>query len=194
MTDPLIENDQLVDGLRGALRDGETGLEYVPKMLRLVLEGEAWRKRYDRIGRSEVEFKRFADFVRARPTQGLGSSVDLVRRIVSGDPVTLDLLDEAMQQPAYTHADVDNIHVRPSGTRADTALRRLRKDAPELHAKVLAKELSPHKAMVQAGFRNRKVSIPVDDPESAARTIRRQFKREALIALVAALLDDGSDQ
>ncbi len=43
----------------------------------------------------------------------------------------------------------------PSGHSCERALRRLRKDRPDLHARVLSDELSPHAAMVEAGFRRR---------------------------------------
>ena len=43
-----------------------------------------------------------------------------------------------------------------SGQSADAAaLRRLRKDRPDIHARVLAGELSPHAGMIEAGFRKR---------------------------------------
>ena len=44
---------------------------------------------------------------------------------------------------------------RPVGTTRAAALRRLRKDRPDIHARVLAGELSPHAGMIEAGFRNR---------------------------------------
>ncbi len=96
--------------------------------------------------------------------EGLGATVDLVRRVASDDPVTIDLLDQALQRPAHLHAggsDVDIVHItpRPDGNRSDRALRKLRKDAPELHAEVLAGRLSAHAAMVQAGYRPRTVTV-----------------------------------
>jgi hypothetical protein len=50
----------------------------------------------------------------------------------------------------------DNYSGRPkSGTRAE-ALRRLRKERPDIHARVLGGELSAHAGMVEAGFRRRR--------------------------------------
>jgi hypothetical protein len=73
-----------------------------------------------------------------------------VRRVISDDPETLDLLDQAMQRPSSIHAGVDivNASERPQGNSSDRALRKLRTDAPELHADVLAGRLSAHAAMV----------------------------------------------
>ena len=76
--------------------------------------------------------------------------------MVADDPVTVDLLDQALQRAVGSnqHTEpVDNVHTqeRPSGNEASRALRRLRKDRPDLHARVLAGELSPHAAMREAG-------------------------------------------
>lgn len=48
---------------------------------------------------------------------------------------------------------------------------KLRKDRPDLHAQVLAGELSPHAAMVEAGFRKRTITVPLEP--GAAATLRR---------------------
>ena len=48
---------------------------------------------------------------------------------------------------------------RPSGNSRAAFLRRLRKDRPDIHARVLAGELSPHAGMIEAGFR-KKVQPP----------------------------------
>jgi hypothetical protein len=48
---------------------------------------------------------------------------------------------------------------RPTGTSRATALRRLRKDRPDIHARVLKGELSAHAAMIEAGFRKKPGSV-----------------------------------
>ncbi len=59
---------------------------------------------------------------------------------------------------------VDNVNSciepRPTGTSTDYALRRLRKDRPDLHQRVLNKELSPNAAMIEAGFRVKTFTLP----------------------------------
>jgi len=44
---------------------------------------------------------------------------------------------------------------RPSGNSQESALRRLRKDRPDLHELVLNGERSAHAAAIEAGFRKR---------------------------------------
>jgi hypothetical protein len=43
----------------------------------------------------------------------------------------------------------------PSGNSVKAALRRLRKDRPDIHARVLAGEISANAGMVEAGFRKK---------------------------------------
>lgn len=73
------------------------------------------------------------------------------------------------------------------GTSREYALRRLRKDAPKLHARVLSGQMSPHAAMVQAGFRPATFTIRGDSAESIAAALRRRLSPE-LLAEVAAKL------
>jgi hypothetical protein len=57
-----------------------------------------------------------------------------------------DLVDD-------TSGNINEVERRPTGTSVEAALRRLRKARPDLHARVLAGELSAHAAMIEAGFR-----------------------------------------
>lgn len=73
----------------------------------------------------------------------------------AGRPKTVDSseIDIHNFSPRAVHPAAENGLVRPAGTSADAALRRLRKDRPDLHARVLDGELSAHAAMIEAGFR-----------------------------------------
>ncbi|MGC5023571.1 hypothetical protein ACLQ3K_02355 [Tsukamurella sp. DT100] len=81
-----------------------------------------------------------------------------LRAIIGDDLLLRDMLDDALRGRQGERTDlVDNINKvdRPDGTSKDRALRKLPTGAPELHERVLAGELTPHAAMVQAGFRHR---------------------------------------
>lgn len=97
----------------------------------------------------------------------------------------LDALDRVTQHPAgnstgrnqHSTGTFDNIQSSspveaPTGTSSAAALRRLRKERPDLHARVLAEELTPHRAMVEAGFRKPTITIP-REVDAAARALRR---------------------
>lgn len=193
MTGPLRARGSVVDALSSALERGGHGLSNVPVLLHRLLSEESWRE-FETLRGEVVSYERFADFVATPPLKGLGTDIDLVRRIVKDAPETLDLLDQALQSSTGRPPESVSIRntFRPVGTTQAAALRRLRKDAPELHAEVLAGRLSAHAAMVKAGFRHRTVSVPVDQPEAVAKALRRNLSPEDLAA-VAQLLGPSEE-
>jgi hypothetical protein len=80
--------------------------------------------------------------------------------------------------------------LRPTGTSRQAALRRLRKDAPEYHAKVIAGEMSANRAMIDSGLRPPPPKVRVQKtasvPEIAA-VLRSQLTRDELIELLKLL-------
>jgi hypothetical protein len=50
-----------------------------------------------------------------------------------------------------------DVHIskRPAGNSTAAFLRRLRKDRPDIHIRVLAGEISAHAGMIEAGFRKK---------------------------------------
>ncbi|WP_018639879.1 hypothetical protein [Parafrankia elaeagni] len=198
-------NAVLVEALSSSLRATENGLGTVPDLLRRVLQEESWREFVTPRGEI-VHHEQFVEFVTTPPTHGLGATIDLLKRILADDRETLDLLDQALKGQdggdrlsGDRPTNVDNVNIgRPVGNTAETALRRLRKEAEagnaqaaELRAEVLAGRLSPHAAMIRAGFRSKTVSVPLGKPESIASTLRRHMKPDQLREL-RRLLDDDS--
>jgi hypothetical protein len=57
------------------------------------------------------------------------------------------------RRPKKPDATEDDVRVSKYGTDPSYALARLRRDNPNLHARVLAGELSPHRAAILAGYR-----------------------------------------
>ncbi|MBA9005942.1 hypothetical protein [Thermomonospora cellulosilytica] len=180
-------NAVLVEALSSSLRYGGNALKQVPDLVKQILAEGAWREFVTPRGEL-VRHDRFVDFVTAPPTRGIGATVDLVRRLVADDTQALDLLDQALQNPSSHHAG-NNIPSRPEGTSQAKALRRLRKDRPDLHAQVLAGELSAHAAMIKAGFRPKTFTVRGDRPDSIARTLRKNLSPEQLAEL-RQLLDE----
>lgn len=74
-----------------------------------------------------------------------------------------------------------------NGTQTEYLAQRLAQQHPEQYQRVKAGELSINAAAVLAGIRPRRVSVSVDDPEAAARSLRRNMSAEALAALAASL-------
>lgn len=186
-----------IAALQSAVRYGGSSLKSIPELIVSVCSADPplW-KEFTPPGMDEpVVHKSFDSFITANPPNGLGATVDLIKRVVADDKAAMDEFDKAVQNPVGKHTDVDNINIsRADGTSESHALRRLRKEAKEnpevaeLREQVLAGNLSAHAAMVQAGFRPRTFTIRAD-PESAARTIRRQLTPEQVSEL-ARLLND----
>lgn len=77
----------------------------------------------------------------------------------------------------------------PTGTSVSYALRRLGKARPDLLDRIRSGELSPGKAMVEAGFKLRSITVD-DDPERAGRRLLRHFRGDRLEALIR-ILSEG---
>lgn len=186
-------NAALVDSLGSALRSGDHGLKTVPALLQRVLREDAWRSFTTQRG-EHVAPASFEQFVVQTPLKGLGASMRLIEKIVDSieDKAerreTQDLLDQARQRGPGRPETVNNIDgkqdVRPRGTSRAASLRRLRKDAPEMHAEVIAGRLSAHAAMVQAGFRKKTLSVPISDTVATARALRRNLDDAAIAELI----------
>lgn len=190
-----LERDSIVECLRGAMRDGAMGLGQVPALLKRVLVDDCWRSRVVKRTGEVVEFDRFDRFVVTAPLEGLGTTLETFRNLIKHDVEALDLYDRAVKESERQgeRTDLHDIirEVQQAtldyGTSEQYALRKLRDDAPTLHASVIKGELSPHAAMVQAGFRKPTATVPTHDPEAAARRLARHFAGDRLDALIAAL-------
>jgi hypothetical protein len=188
---PLLANDEVVTMLRSSLGSTEHGLGTVPNAVKVVIRDDMWRERTLAATGQYVSFDSFAAFVTTPPLEGLGATLDQLRGICRGDREALDAIDRATQNAHGVHVgDVDNVNVRPGGNASAAALRRLRKDRPDLHAEVLAGEKSPHAAMVEAGFRTPTLSVPLT-AEGVLRAAQRLSERDLaeLVALLAPIRD-----
>lgn len=183
----LAVNGMVVADLRSLLQSGTRGLNVVPSLVREIINGEMWRERVEPGSGQLVPFESFAAFVAAPPLEGLGADIQMLKRVCANDKDVLDLIDRETTNPVGANQHTHNIstHLR-HGTSEQYALRKLRRDAPTLHARVLSRELSAHAAMVEAGFRDPTVTIPRPVPK-AARRLRGIYSPDELRELIAAL-------
>lgn len=195
--DPLRGNAHLVDSLGHALRSGEHGLSTVPGLLKRVLAEESWREFITQRGEHVGPYAQFVEFVTTPPLKGLGATVRLIQKVVDAiedeaeRAEVQNLLDRALQNPhGGDRTKNNNVQLAPApqGNAKDRALRKLRKDAPELLDEVLAGNLSAHAAMVKAGFRPLTITVR-PDPEAAARTLRKHMAPEQLVELARLLVE-----
>lgn len=180
----------VIEALGSAVR--YSSIDEVPDLVIRVVNDDLWREFTTKM-HNHIVHESFESFVEAEPLAGIGTTMTTLRRICTGNVAALDALDRAVQRPKHLNrgrADRNNVTdpaYHPEGNAADKALRRLRKDRPDLHAEVLAGNLSAHAAMVNAGFRPRTLSVRLDDPERTARSLRRNASPEFLAALREAL-------
>jgi len=121
----------------------------------------------------------------------IAERMDNMRRVVT------DLLHPKMAEPGRPDLQLnqfikpDNIRLNNSvkldyGTEANYTIRRLKRDRPDLAEKVIANELSANAAAIEAGFRIKSITIPLD-PERAARSIRQHFTEQQIRELIELL-------
>ena len=185
--DKSREADAIVGSLSQAMASGETGLRYVPALLLRVINEDMWRERVVAKTGQVAQFDTFLEFVITEPLEGLGADLPTLKRLCADNPAARNALDEVLKNEPYAKVnqdvDVNNVNVRPVGNSADYALRKLRADAPKVHTRVIAGELTPHAGMVEAGFRKKNMQIP-SDPAGAARALIRKFNADELQQLI----------
>lgn len=190
-TGSLAVNGQVVADLRRMLHSGQMNLATVPGLVKEIIRHEMWRERIEPTTGEIVPFPNFAAFITTPPLEGLGADVPTLLRLCGDDREALDLLDRATANAVGTNQHDNNIidHA-PQGTSKQRALRTLRDRDPALHARVLAGELSPHAAMVEAGFRKPTMTVPAN-VEALARVLRRRLSGDDLAELLRLLTEEG---
>ena len=157
----LRKNSIAVEALRSSYLDGRDIREFREALCH-VIRNEAWKERLIdwSHGPEVVGFKTFEEFVLAPPRNGLNGDVESLRLLCSSDPEAMAVLDAELTGAAgdnqYTKEVRDNVtDQRQGGNALGYTLRRLKRDHPELFARVIAKELSANAAAIEAGFRKK---------------------------------------
>lgn len=193
-SDNLVENDQIVEALSIAIAKGEGGLSSVPNLVKRVIREGMWQQRIVRQSGEITAFERFSDFILAKPPEGLGADLKSIVRLCTDDLEATSLLDAALKEEELPQGRPEkNLYIiqdkpkPPTGDYTRAVLRRLRNARPDLHDKVLLGELSPHAAMLEAGFRPRRTAINLDNLESAAKTIVESMEPDKISELIELL-------
>ena len=170
------------------LVDVSTVLRYgfgeIAEPLIATLDGELWK---------QVEHDTFAALVYTPIPEGWQVTREILIHFVASSPHLVARLRDALPDSDVRPFEVgavpelgsvgrpakaNNVINKPAqGNSSEQAVARLRRDHPELYAKVETGEMSPNAAAVKAGFRTRTITVPLD-PTRAAATLRRQFKGE----------------
>jgi len=186
--DILVIREQTVEALSGALRSGRHGLDVVPGLLRRAIEEEVWKERKDwRLTREIIPaFPSFRAFVEAKPPRGLGTTPEMIERIIQDDTETVLLFRAATtgkkgRPRKGEERNSDNVTINDGrGNSRPYLLDRLKRNRSDLFNKVVAGEMSANAAAIEAGFK--KKPTPLDALTAAWRKAsaeeRAAFLRE----------------
>ena len=154
-----------IQNLQQILMDGgERVFGTAPKVILNIIKHRAWEKRLDENGKP---FASFEALVSAPYWHGLESSVEDIRRICFKNEEALQAIDRII--PAAAEQEIGLGKPGPGRghkTDSDTtrldrgatyALRRLKRDRPDLAERVMSGELSANAAAIEAGFRKKPV-------------------------------------
>lgn len=198
--------DTYVNSLARSLASG-SALANVPSLIKKVIAEQMWRERFVTQTKQVIVFKSFREFIEADPPEGLKTSVSLLLRICTDyedmEAVSLISTEVGGSKGGSNNPDGNNQHSKPvvnvsitnidhgdKPTRGDTTdytVRRIAKQRPDIHAKMLAGELSPNAAAIEAGFRKTKFQLPTD-PAAAGRYLAGRVDHEWLMECVDAFM------
>jgi len=181
------ERGLVIKSLAWSLSGSNVSLDDIPGLVIRIVDEDMWRKYAVPEREWEVaKFRSFEEFVTTPMPVGLGISISALKDLCHRDLQAKAAIDEALKEDQPNGGDRRSVSFSLSNRQSESpptgggtqtvALRRLRKDRPDLHAKVLAGEMSANAAAVEAGFRHRTLTVRADDPEQAARTLRRFYK------------------
>lgn len=182
-----------VQSLQQAIHHGgEQVFDLVPSALRNVLKDRLWVDRKDKAGQPFRSFEAFANHIF---WQGLESTIPDLLLYCRKHSEVAELLRREVAAADSVGGDHGNQHT--GGKRQDSvttlpdrgatyALRRLKRDHPELAEQVVAGKLSAHAAAIEAGFRQPTIAVSAVSPDAAVAALIRKFGRVAVLAAIAA--------
>ena len=188
---------EIVHNLAYAIQRGGAALASVPNMLLLCIQDDLWVERNIQGQIIRYDRNEFRRFIEAPYPEGLSTTIEVIEKLCAGNIEIVDFLAAAKRGNVGRPIKVENSgntrQLPDSAMNNSTyALNRLRDQSPELHKRVIAGELSPHAAMVEAGFRIKKVAVNMQDPVSAAKTIKKYMDAETIQAFIDELQTDKS--
>lgn len=91
-------NAVLINALSSSMRRTMNGMETVPGLVRQIIEEGSWRNFTSPRG-EQVQHTTFESFVTAKPTRGLGYTIDELARLLADEPETLAQVADLTGRP-----------------------------------------------------------------------------------------------
>lgn len=186
---PVFSDDEMIAELQTWMERGCMDMNLVVGGLRRVAFSDppSWKRFRDSLGFERTN-STFTEFVTEKPPKGIGASTKLIVHLVEDDPQLSMKVHSLLGQDVPAAANVG----RPSKGNesathisrkrdASSVLARLKRDDPDLAARVQAGELSANAAALRKGWR--KPRIVLTDPAAIARSLRKHLSPADLAAL-----------
>ncbi len=194
----LHRNGIKVDSLYRAVRDSQA-IELVPQLVRQIVADEMWREHtYDKTNQT-FRFDNFQEFVEKHPPDGLGTKVETLFRLCLEDSTAMEIIDKALETVGEAKDAGKPQIKRPAVSSARQAgLRRLRRYAEQneevasLRRAVLAGEMSVNAALVAAGLRKPRITIPKDLTKATA-ALKRIYNADEIQQLIKFMADTSNE-
>jgi len=150
----------IVQALWTSVNNGGAALELVPKIIKTLLETEAWRDR--EVDGRPYHNDSFLQFITTKPLQGCGWPVEKIKALLAKDPDVEAMFHRATTgkkgRPPKENGDIVTIKSERGHSRA-YVLDRLKRERPDLFDKVVAGELSANAAAIEAGWRRQQTPL-----------------------------------
>lgn len=194
----LHRNGLKVDTLYRAVRDSQA-VQLVPQLVHQILAEDMWREHiYEKTGQ-KFAFDTFQKFVETHPPDGLGTKVENLFNLCLEDDIATELLDKVLESTSQAKGDDAPKIKRPAiSTVRQAGLRRLRRYAEQneagasLRQNVLDGKMSVNAALVAAGLRKPRITIP-RDLTKATEALRRIYNHDELKQLIKSIGDLDSE-
>ena len=152
-----------------------------------VLEGGYWREFESGGTGTRIKFERFEDFLDwcNFPPKELIAVLDSHNEQALLAQVRAELGGELAEHGeiggGHTGGRVCDTKSVSDQTDATYVVARLNRDRPDLAEKVMAGDISPNAAAVEAGFRRRYIRVPAGDVQGAVSKLLSEFSRDELL-------------
>ena len=178
----------LLNALYFSVRDGKK-IDNIPGLIEQLLAEDIWKEVYIEETERTITYNNFEDFVTTPPPEGLGTKVKELERLMGKDNEAFDLLSNALQgkpgpklkanQRAGEIPDEENNIKRREGNSRFMNIRRLRENHPELLQRVLDKEITVNVAMIEAGYKKKRITVYAE-VEPVAQKLKTEFSKKEL--------------
>ncbi len=192
-------NGAKVDSLYRTVRDSQA-VELVPQLVRQIIADEMWREHTYEKTNQTFRFDNFQEFVEKHPPDGLGTKVEILFKLCLEDSTVMEMIDKALETVSEAKDGKEPQTKRPAVSSARQAgLRRLRRYAEQneevaaLRQAVLAGEISVNAALVAAGLRKPRITIPKDLTKATA-ALKRIYNADEVEQLIKFMSETSPEQ